>query len=58
MSDSHEPVTVTDKRRIDPETGEVRMTASGPAPSGPVPESRSRFTPRSVARRRTRGEWM
>ena len=38
MSDSHEPVTVTDKRRIDPETGEVRETASGPAPSGPVPE--------------------
>jgi len=30
-----EPVTVTDKRRIDPETGEVRDP--GPAPSGPVP---------------------
>ena len=37
-NDSHEPVTVTDKRRIDPETGEVRETASGPAPSGPAPE--------------------
>lgn len=31
-----EPVTVTDKRRIDPLTGEVRES-SGPAPSGPVP---------------------
>ena len=30
-----EPVTVTDKRRIDPQTGEVRE-ASGPAPKGPV----------------------
>ena len=29
-----EQVTITDKRRIDPETGEVRQTASGPAPSG------------------------
>ena len=36
-SDSHEPVTVTDKRRIDPQTGEVRAGASGPAPSGPAP---------------------
>ena len=32
-----EPVTFTDKRRVDPETGEVRegVTASGPAASGP-----------------------
>ena len=36
-SDSHEPVTITDKRRVDPETGEVRHAASGPAPSGPAP---------------------
>jgi molecular chaperone GrpE len=36
-SDSHEPVTVTDKRRVDPETGEVRQAASGAAPSGPAP---------------------
>jgi len=35
--DSYEPVTVTDKRRIDPQTGEVRGTQSGPAPSGPAP---------------------
>ena len=39
MSDSHEPVTVTDKRRIDPETGEIREQATGPAPSGPAPEA-------------------
>lgn len=32
-----EPVTVTDKRRIDPQTGAVRES-SGPAPSGPAPE--------------------
>jgi molecular chaperone GrpE len=38
-NDSHEPVTVTDKRRIDPETGEVREQATGPAPSGPAPEA-------------------
>lgn len=37
-NDSHEPVTVTDKRRVDPETGEVREQTSGPAPSGPAPE--------------------
>jgi molecular chaperone GrpE len=30
-------VTVTDKRRIDPETGEVREGVAGPAPSGPAP---------------------
>ena len=33
----HEPVVVTDKRRIDPTTGEVREGAAGPAPSGPAP---------------------
>jgi len=38
-----EPVTVTDKRRIDPQTGEVRDSGAGfgpgpgPAPSGPAP---------------------
>lgn len=32
-----EPVTVTDKRRIDPETGEVRHFGSGAAPSGAAP---------------------
>ena len=36
-NDPYEPVTVTDKRRVDPETGEVREQASGPAPSGPAP---------------------
>ncbi|MFN8090527.1 MAG: nucleotide exchange factor GrpE [Mycobacterium sp.] len=32
-----EPVTVTDKRRIDPQTGEVRTGVPGPAPSGSAP---------------------
>jgi molecular chaperone GrpE len=35
--ESHEPVVVTDKRRIDPETGAVREGAAEPAPSGPAP---------------------
>jgi molecular chaperone GrpE len=39
QNDSHEPVTVTDKRRIDPVTGEIREQATGPAPSGPAPEA-------------------
>ena len=34
-NDSHEPVTITDKRRIDPDTGEVREQA--PAQEGPAP---------------------
>lgn len=39
-SEHGEPITVTDKRRIDPETGQVRdNAATGPAPSGPVPEA-------------------
>ena len=38
-SDPHEPVTVTDKRRIDPETGEIREGVTGPAPSRPAPEA-------------------
>jgi molecular chaperone GrpE len=45
-TDPHEPVTVTDKRRIDPETGAVREGASGqsaaaPTPSGPAPVASS-----------------
>ncbi len=36
-----EPVTFTDKRRIDPLTGEVRDRAAGPAPGGPAPEAGS-----------------
>lgn len=35
--DRDEPVTFTDKRRIDPQTGEVREGVPGPAPSGPGP---------------------
>ncbi len=35
-----EPVTFTDKRRIDPQTGEVRDdVAPGPAPTGSAPEA-------------------
>jgi molecular chaperone GrpE len=36
-SESHEPVIVTDKRRIDPETGAVREV-TGAAPGGAAPE--------------------
>jgi molecular chaperone GrpE len=48
QNDSHEPVTVTDKRRVDPETGEIRprtrgaeehQQATGPAPSGPAQDA-------------------
>jgi molecular chaperone GrpE len=35
----HEQVTVTDKRRIDPETGQVRHVASGAAPTGAAPDA-------------------
>jgi molecular chaperone GrpE len=38
----HEPITVTDKRRIDPETGEVRHVASGAAPAGAAPDAGGR----------------
>lgn len=50
-NDPHEPVTITDKRRVDPDTGAVRGTFGGQersapgsntgpesAPSGPAPE--------------------
>jgi molecular chaperone GrpE len=36
QDDSHEPVTITDKRRIDPETGEVREPAAAPGGSAPA----------------------
>jgi molecular chaperone GrpE len=48
QNDSHEPVTVTDKRRIDPETGEIREQATGPAPSGPGPEAAEGSTSEEV----------
>lgn len=32
-----EPVTITDKRRIDPDTGEVRESGPGAAPDGAAP---------------------
>lgn len=39
FDDRDEPVTFTDKRRIDPQTGEVREGASGAVPSGAAPEA-------------------
>jgi molecular chaperone GrpE len=44
-NDSHEPVTITDKRRIDPDTGEVREQA--PAPSGPASAASAAGAPAS-----------
>jgi molecular chaperone GrpE len=40
QGDSHEePVTITDKRRVDPDTGAVRDSSdSASAPSGPTPD--------------------
>ncbi len=35
--DSPEQVTITDKRRVDPETGEVRQVPSGETPEGTAP---------------------
>ena len=49
QNDSHEPVTVTDKRRIDPETGEIRdARRPGRPPVGRhrKPPRRSRATGR------------
>ena len=48
-NEPHEPVTVTDKRRIDPETGEIREHAAGPAPSGPAPAAPPSGSPDKVA---------
>jgi molecular chaperone GrpE len=36
--DPHEPVTITDKRRVDPDTGAVRDAESAPSGSAPAPE--------------------
>ncbi len=40
-----EQITVTDKRRIDPETGEVRHVAAGAAPAGAAPGAFAGETP-------------
>jgi molecular chaperone GrpE len=40
-NEGHEPVTVTDKRRIDPETGAVREGAPGAAPGGAAPHPKA-----------------
>lgn len=39
QDDSQEPVTITDKRRIDPDTGEKREGAPASAPQGSAPEA-------------------
>jgi molecular chaperone GrpE len=44
-----EQVTVTDKRRIDPETGEVRHVASGAAPTGAAPDAAAPETAQDAA---------
>jgi molecular chaperone GrpE len=49
QNDSHEPVTVTDKRRIDPETGEIRVQATEPAHSRPVSEAAGSASEEEVA---------
>jgi molecular chaperone GrpE len=49
-SDPHEPVTVTDKRRVDPVTGEVRESAAGPAPRGPAPGPFTGETPEEAGK--------
>ncbi|WP_123027989.1 nucleotide exchange factor GrpE [Mycolicibacterium stellerae] len=49
-NDPHEPVTITDKRRVDPETGEVRDQATGPAPSGPAPGPFAGETPEEAGK--------
>ncbi len=47
---NQEQVTITDKRRIDPETGEVRQSAPGPAPSGSAPGAFAGETPEEAAK--------
>jgi molecular chaperone GrpE len=46
---SPDQVTVTDKRRIDPETGEVRHIPPGPAPGGAAPAESAVGTPNEAA---------
>lgn len=52
MTERHtdEPVTVTDKRRIDPQTGEVREATPGPAPGGPAPGEFAGETPEEAGK--------
>lgn len=37
-NDPHEPVTITDKRRVDPDTGEVREAGTASTPTGSASE--------------------
>lgn len=49
-SEAHEPITVTDKRRVDPKTGQVREGTSGPAPGGPASEDFAGETPEEAGK--------
>lgn len=50
--DREEPITVTDKRRIDPDTGQVRESPNspGPAPSGSGPDEFAGETPEEAGK--------
>lgn len=50
--DREEPITVTDKRRIDPETGQVRENpnSAGPTPSGSGPDEFAGETPEEAGK--------
>jgi molecular chaperone GrpE len=48
QEDPHEPVTITDKRRIDPDTGEKREGAPASAPQGSAPEAPAAETPEAA----------
>lgn len=50
--DREEPITVTDKRRIDPDTGQVRESpnSAGPAPSGSGPDEFAGETPEEAGK--------
>jgi molecular chaperone GrpE len=47
---NQEPITVTDKRRIDPETGEVRYVPPGPEPGGTAPGAFSGESPEEAGK--------
>ena len=50
-ADREEPITFTDKRRIDPETGQVRTNPdAGPAPSGPAPDEYAGESPEEAGK--------
>jgi molecular chaperone GrpE len=52
LSNQHrDPITVTDKRRIDPQTGQVRdHPDAGPAPKGPAPDEYAGESPEEAGK--------